>query len=248
MVPQKMRLYKRLLNSENRILKAILVKSDTIGVGWLAEAEAHMRAAFPEGVPKQTNAWQRLLHQWEAIQKQSDREELMYSSQRHQNLAHYSPYAEQNNSGQGTNPVLHHHSYGIKSSITISRLLCGGQGLNAGDPQRPTEVCMRKVCRYCLSLGQPKSETLWHFLHECPLTATARQSREAKLCWSQPDNIPKLHLTIWTRKQVRTIRNTIQKMWQLRQAFNAALSENDSSSSHRPQSAAPSQQCNTGGG
>ena len=229
-----MRLYKRLLNSENRILKAILVKSDTIGVGWLAEAEAHMRAAFPEGVPKQTNAWQRLLHQWEAIQKQSDREELMYSSQRHQNLAHYSPYAEQNSSGQGTNPVLHHHSYGIKSSITISRLLCGGQGLNAGDPQRPTEVCMRKACRYCLSLGQPKSETLWHFLHECPLTATARQSREAKLCWAQPDNIPKLHLTVWTRKQVRTIRNTIQKMWQLRQAFNAALTRNDSSSAHRP--------------
>ena len=236
MVPQKMRLYKRLLNSENRILKAILVKSDTIGVGWLAEAEAHMRAAFPEGVPKQTNAWQRLLHQWEAIQKQSDREELMYSSQRHQNLAHYSPYAEQNSSGQGTNPVLHHHSYGIKSSITISRLLCGGQGLNAGDPQRPTEVCMRKACRYCLSLGQPKSETLWHFLHECPLTATARQSREAKLCWAQPDNIPKLHLTVWTRKQVRTIRNTIQKMWQLRQAFNAALTRNDSSSAHRPPS------------
>ena len=236
MVPQKMRLYKRLLNSENRILKAILVKSDTIGVGWLAEAEAHMRAAFPEGVPKQTNAWQRLLHQWEAIQKQSDREELMYSSQRHQNLAHYSPYAEQNSSGQGTNPVLHHHSYGIKSSITISRLLCGGQGLNAGDPQRPTEVCMRKACRYCLSLGQPKSETLWHFLHECPLTATARQSREAKLCWAQPDNIPKLHLTVWTRKPVRTIRNTIQKMWQLRQAFNAALTRNDSSSAHRPPS------------
>ena len=245
MVSQKIRLYKRLLNSENTILKAILVKSETIRDGWLAEAAAQMRAAFPEGLPKQTNGWQRLLHQWEAVQKQSDREELLFNSERHKNLAHYSPHAEQHTGGQGTNPVIHHHTYTIKSSIIISRLLCGGQGLNAGDPQRPTEVCMRKACKYCLSLGQPKSETLRNFLNECPLTATARQSNEAKLCWSQPDNITKLHLTIWTKKQIRTIRDTIQKMWQLRQAFNAALSEKDSSNSHRPQLHIPSQQRNT---
>ena len=169
------------------------------------------------------------------MHKQSDREHLIYNSQRHQNLAHYSPQPVQLCGGQGINPEIHHHTYNNKTSITISRLLCGGQGLKAGDPQRPTEVCMRKACRYCLSQGQPKSETLWHFLHECPLTATARQNREAKLCWSQPDNIPKLHLTIWSRKQIRTIRATIQRMWQLRQAFNAAISDSDCSSSHRPQ-------------
>ena len=227
MVPQKMRLYKRLLDSDNKIVKAILAKSKTIGIGWLAEAEEHTRAAFPQGLPKHTSEWRQLSRQWEAMQKQSDRENLIYSSQRHQNLAHYSPHPVQNSSGQGINPEIHHLTYNNKPSITISRLLCGGQGLKAGDPQRPTEVCMRKACTYCLSQGQPKSETLWHFLHECPLTATARQNREAKLCWSQPDNIPKLHLTIWTRKQIRTIRATIQKMWQLRQAFNAALSDSN---------------------
>ncbi len=159
----------------------------------------------------------------------------IYNSKRHQNLAHYSPHSEPQSSGQSTNPVIHHHSYSVKSAIIISRLLCGGQGLNAGDPVRPTEVCMRKACRYCLCLGQPKSETLWHFLHECPLTATARQSNEAKQCWSQPENIAKLHLTIWSNKQIRTIRNTLKKMWQLRQAFNTALAERDSSSFHRLQ-------------
>ena len=159
--------------------------------------------------------------------------------------SNYSPHIEQQTSGQGTNPVIHHHSNSDKSAIIISRLLCGGQGLNAGDPQRLTEVCMRKACRYCLSLGQPKSETLWHFLHECPLTATVRQSNEAKHCWSQPENIAKLHLTIWSNKQIRTIRNTIKKMWQLRQAFNAALTGIDSSSSHRPQSHRSRQQRNT---
>ena len=239
-----MRLYKRLLNSENTILKAILVKSEFIRDGWLTEAATQMGAAFPEGLPRQADVWLRILHQWEAVQKQSDREELIYNSKRHQNLAHYSPHIEQQTSGQGTNPVIHHHSNIDKSAIIISRLLCGGQGLNAGDSQRLTEVCMRKACKYCLSLGQPKSETLWHFLHECPLTATARQSNEAKHCWSQPENIAKLHLTIWSNKQIRTIRNTIKKMWQLRQAFNAALAGMDSSSSHRPQSHRPRQQRN----
>ena len=159
--------------------------------------------------------------------------------------SNYSPHIEQQTSGQGTNPVIHHHSNSDKSAIIISRLLCGGQGLNAGDPQRLTEVCMRNACRYCLSLGQPKSETLWHFLHECPLTATVRQSNEAKHCWSQPENIAKLHRTIWSNKQIRTIRNTIKKMWQLRRAFNAALTGIDSSSSHRPQSHRSRQQRNT---
>ena len=152
---------------------------------------------------------------------------------RNQPQQHLFPHIEQQTSGQGTNPVIHHHSYSVKSAIIISRLLCGGQGLNAGDPLRPTEVCMRKACKYCLSLGQPKSETLWHFLHECPLTAKARQSKEAKQCWSQPENIAKLHLTIWSNKQIRTIRNTLKKMWQLGQAFNAALAGADSSSFHR---------------
>ncbi len=244
MVSQKMRLYKRLLTSENTILKAILAKSESIRDGWLSTAAIQMRTAFPAGLPTQAAEWLRLLHQWEAVQKQSDREELIYNSKRHQNLAHYSPHIEQQTSGQGTNPVIHHHSYSVKSAIIISRLLCGGQGLNAGDPLRPTEVCMRKACKYCLSLGQPKSETLWHFLHECPLTATARQSNEAKQCWSQPDNIAKLHLTIRSNKQIRTIRNTIKRMWQLRQAFKAALTGMDSSSSHRSQSHRPRRQGN----
>ena len=222
--PQKMRLYKRLLDSDNRIVKAILVRSRALEQGWLAETEEHIKAAFPQGLPKHSSEWRQHSRQWEAMQKQSDREHLIYNSQRHQNLAHYSPQPVQLCGGQGINPEIHHHTYNNKISITISRLLCGGQGLKAGDPQRPTEVCMRKACTYCLSQGQPKSETLWHFLHECPLTATARQSREAKLCWAQPDNIPKLHLTIWSRKQIRTIRTTIQKMWQARQAFNASIS------------------------
>ncbi len=124
--------------------------------------------------------------------------------------------------GHHINRELHHQTISNKASVTISRLLCGGQGLRAGDPQRPTEVCMRKACTYCLSQGRPTSETLWHFLHECPLTAAARQSNAAKLCWAQPINITKLHTTTWSKKQLRTIRTTIQKMWQARQAFNTS--------------------------
>ena len=162
------------------------------------------------------------------MQKQSDREHLIYHSKRHHNLANYHPKPTQtsdfSHDGQRINRELHHQSINNKTSVTISRLLCGGQGLRAGDPQRPTEVCMRKACTYCLSQGRPASETLWHFLHECPLTAAARQGKEAKLCWAQPTNIPKLHTITWTKNQIRTIRTTILKMWQARQAFNTSHS------------------------
>ena len=230
MASQKIRLYKRLLSSENTILIAILAKSKTIPEGWLASAALQTSAAFPAGLPTQAAEWLRTLHQWETVQKQSDREELIYNSKRHQNLAHYSPHTAPQTNGQGTNPMIHHHSYSVKTAIIISRLLCGGQGLNAGDPVRSTEVCMRKACKFCLSLGQPKAETLWHFLHECPLTATARQSIEAKQCWSQPENIARLHLTIWSNKQIRIIRNTLSQMWHLRQSFNSTLAASNSNS------------------
>ena len=228
MASQKMRLYQRLLTTENTILKAILAKSRSIPDVWVSSTELQTNAAFPAGLPTQATKWLRMLHQWEAVQKQSDTEELIYNSKRHPNLAHYSPNTVPQANGQGTNQMIHHHSYSVKSAITISRLLCGGQGLNAGDPVRPSEVCMRKACKFCLSLGQPKAETLWHFLHECPLTATARQGKEAKQCWSQPENVAKLHLSIWSSKQIRTIRITLSRMWHLRQSFNSALAADNS--------------------
>ena len=123
MVKQKMRLYKRLLASENKIVQAILAKSKTIEYGWLAKAEEHMRAAFPQGLPKHNSEWRQHLKQWETMQKQSDRENLIYSSQRHQNLAHYSPNPVQDSSGQSINTEIHHLTYSNKPSIIISRLL-----------------------------------------------------------------------------------------------------------------------------
>ena len=218
-----MRLYQRLRTTENTIVKAILNKGRTIPDGWVSAAELHMSAAFPAGLPTQATEWLRKVHQWETVQKQSDTEELIYNSKRHPNLAHYAPNTEPQANGQGINHMIHHHSYSVEPAMTISRLLCGGQGLNAGDPVRPTEVCMRKACKFCLSMGQPKAETLWHFLHDCPLTATARQGEEAKQCWSQPENVARLHLSIWSSKQIRTIRKTLSRMWHLRQSFNAAL-------------------------
>ena len=41
--------------------------------------------------------------------------------------------------------------------------------------------------------------------------------------WTQPENIAKLHLAIWTSKEIRIIRKTLCRMWHLRQTFNAAL-------------------------
>ena len=223
MASQKMRLYQRLITTENTIVKAILNKGRTIPEGWVSTTELQVSAAFPEGLPTQASEWLRKVQQWESVQKQSDTEELIYNSKRHPNLAHYSLNTEPQASGQGINHMIHHHSYNVGPAMIISRLLCGGQGLNAGDPIRPTEVCMRKACRFCLSMGQPKAETLWHFLHECPLTATARQGKEERQCWTQPENIAKLHLAIWTSKEIRTIRKTLCRMWHLRQTFNAAL-------------------------
>ena len=67
--PQKMRLYKRLLDSDNRIVKAILDRSKALEQGWLAETEEHIKAAFPLGLPKQSSKWRQHSRQWEAMQK-----------------------------------------------------------------------------------------------------------------------------------------------------------------------------------
>ena len=223
---QKIRLYKRLVDSDNSIVKAIMSISRTMDQGWLTETEGYLSTVFLQGPPKRDSIWRQQARQWEAIQRQSDREHLTFHSKHHPNLANYHPKPTQTGvspqGGHHINRELHHQTISNKASVTISRLLCGGQGLRAGDPQRPTEVCMRKACTYCLSQGRPTSETLWHFLHECPLTAAARQSKAARVCWAQPTNITRLHTTTWSKKQLRTIRKTIQKMWQARQAFNTS--------------------------
>ena len=223
-----MRLYHRLLSSTNPIIAAILKAGRNLPEGWVTTAELQLSAAFPEGPPITPLEWQQHLQQWEIAQKQADAEELLYNSRRHPNLAHYSPYIAAQPSNPCINRMIHHHSINDANAITISRLLCGGQGLNAGDPIRPTEVCMRKACKFCLSLGQPRVETLWYFLHQCPLIAIARQSNEVKEIWGQPEKITQLHLSVWTSKQRRVIRSTMIRMWELRQTFNRDLAKTES--------------------
>ena len=225
MISLKMRLYLRLHTTANPIIKAILEVSRTIPEGWVAAAELQLSASFPAGLPTKATDWQQAFQIWEAAQMQSDTDELIYNSRRDPNLAHSFPRSAAQPHAQDINRMVHHHSINDVSAITISRLLCGGQGLNAGDPVRPSEVCMRKACKCCLSLGQPKAETLWHFLHDCPLTAMARQNKEAKECWAQPENVVKLHLSVWSHKQLRVIRSTLTRMWHLRQSFNADLAK-----------------------
>ena len=229
MTSLKMRLYYRLHISTDPIIASLLAVGRTLPEGWVTATELQLSASFPAGPPTTASEWQQQLQLWEAAQRQADIEELLYNSRRHPNLAQYSPNVAAQPSGLDINHMIHHHSINDVSAMTISRLLCGGQGLNAGDPARPSEVCMRKACKYCLSHGQPVSETLWHFLHECPLTASARQSAEARECWAQPENVVKLHLSVWSYKQLRVIRGTLTRMWQLRQTFNRKLAKAQSS-------------------
>ena len=137
----------------------------------------------------------------------------------HPNLAHYSPHLSEFPASLTVTPAIHDHSINDTLSRTVSRVLCGGQGLNGGDPVVVTEVNMRNACHFCVSFGRPVVETLWHFLHECPLTAMARQSTAAKACWERPAGISRLHLSVWSHKELKIKRRSILQMHCLRQSF-----------------------------
>ena len=217
----RLRLLARLEQTTNPLVASLLSISQALPTTWASSAEAHLSASLLlRARPDTAAAWTNHLKHWEHVKRQADAGDLIQRSQAHPNLAHYSPHQSEFPSSLTVNPVIHDHTINDAMSRTISRLMCGGQGLNGGDPTIPTEVSMRKACRFCLSYGRPTIESLTHFLHECPLTATARQTAAAKTCWERPADITRLHLSVWSHRELKTIRKTILQMYRLRQNFN----------------------------
>ena len=209
----RLRLLARLEQSNNLLVATLLAASRASATTWANIAEAHLMASLTMGArPASAAAWASHLKVWERAKRQADADDLIQRSRAHPNLALYSPHQSEFPTSITVNPVLHDHTINDSMSRTISRLLCGGQGLNGGDPTIPTEVDMRNACRFCLSYGHPTIESLKHFLHECPLTATARQTTAAKKCWERPADITRLHLSVWSHTELKTIRQTMSQV------------------------------------
>ena len=125
-------------------MASLLAIGRALPAGWVETTEHLLNTSLPTAAMPTTAAqWQQHLQYWDSTQRQVDVEELLHKCRHHPNLAHYYPSAAAQPGKYDINHMVHNHSINDEAAIIISRLLCGGQGLNAGDPVRPTEVCMR---------------------------------------------------------------------------------------------------------
>ena len=95
---------------------------------------------------------------------------------KHNCLAHYQPARWLCFNEAGVNQNIHNSEVDRYTAQTTARLLCGGQGLRAGDAKIKTKPTMENTCIYCLRRGARKAETLAHFLGTCPLHAHSRKA------------------------------------------------------------------------
>ena len=163
--------------------------------------------------------WKTCIQTFTSLYLSADVEELCSKCNSHPNLASYCPLASVIPNSIGPNRLLHFPGYPADHARRISRLLCGGQGLRAGDPLFPSAPSIRNVCIFCLQQGVKVPETLSHFLHACPLTEPIRRRPDAMLCWSSPEKIAKLHLAFWSMREVKIIRKSLLCMISRREQF-----------------------------
>ena len=200
----------RILACPNDIVLTVAAKSMDAERGWMAMEVAHARGLAPDGLPRDPAAWRSIIAAARNIDMEADTTRLAAMCELHPQLASYRP------AGLGLNKMLHDTAIEADDARTISRLLCGGQGLRGNDPRIDTPATSRTACLACLVAGRKEKETLQHFLFECPATEHIRSNAAVSACWRDSEAIMLLHRDLWTFSQLRVIRRAMLDMWKAR--------------------------------
>ena len=131
----------------------------------------------------------------------------------HSRLRHYNP-AALTAAGKGPKHTLYGKAVGIKEAAIVGRLLCGGQGLRAGDASARTTPTTHNCCIACLREGRIVADTFSHFVGDCRATATGKGTAAIRSVLGRPVRDLCCHSHgMWTWNELRTIRRFLCSAW-----------------------------------
>ena len=103
-----------------------------------------------------------------------------------------------------------------KASVIFRRLFAGGQGLRGGDRLRCLQPTLGNCCLFCLKHSKRNSETLHHFLLDCPLPSDALSAVRADVesCMDNSSRLAALPIA-----RLRRVQDALLRAWELRKAW-----------------------------
>jgi hypothetical protein len=213
----RLRLLRRILLSDNMLVISVASASSTLPGSMVSQSVDVVRSCRAQGLPTTNGEWSSFLDSWMADARQCDGEELWNACLHHNNLASFRPGPWLMEGSLSINRFLHDHAIDRETAHIISRLFCGGQGLRGGDPRSVSAPSRRTACFHCLLHGRRVKETLYHFMHVCPLYTRVRQQPRVAVFWAKsPDAVTLLHRDQWNFRGINLIIRTVKDMWDIR--------------------------------
>ena len=117
------------------------------------------------------------------------------------------------------NKFLHDKAVDPEAATTVARLLAGGQGLRGGDPVSTPTPSQTNCCLHCLMSGRRITETLSHFLFDCPAYSNLRRKSPLSTELATHDtSLFHYHRNVWSWAQLRALRSLLCQMVAKRRA------------------------------
>jgi len=170
---QRAGLLGRLANRESTLIRELLAAAAGREGSWVRRAAEDFMPWSGGTLPASSKEWNSRIKRWKRDWTDAEAERIEEEIREHKNLASYQLWGRAE--GERVNGQLYNNDMDERVSRDLGRLLVGGQGLQAGDPQSEPRQTRDNVCLACLREGRVETETLRHVILRCGAYAEARE-------------------------------------------------------------------------
>jgi hypothetical protein len=210
---ERVRLMGRLLRSSCECTQNFVEVGTTREGSWTSLTLSRVHAWSPNGVPRSPGEWRKVIGRWSTDAAVQAKDAAWRECQGHPRLRHYNP-AVLKAVGKGPNHTIYDKAIRPEEARIVGRILCGGQGLRAGDAAARTTPTCHNCCIACLREGRIVADTLTHFVGDCRATAAGRDTASMRTVIGRTVRDLCCHSrSTWTWSELRTIRRYLSNGW-----------------------------------
>ena len=210
-------LWGRMMYDDGNLMQHIFALARTVEGTWAQQVTIDLRNVFALNQPPDPTTFWTDLKRYRHTCIELGWREVVDGCTGHTRLTHFPlQLAERSVSMRGISDLFTCAGVPLDCSIVVMRLFCGGQGLRAGDSCAELPPSRYNCCLFCLKHGSLESDTLRHFLYDCPLSTAADPPSADDLT----DVL--LHPEAWlmaTASRQRAVMRLISRKWQHRRAW-----------------------------
>ncbi|CAE7356653.1 unnamed protein product [Symbiodinium sp. CCMP2592] len=173
-------LWGRMMYDDGNLMQQIFALARTVEGTWAHQVSVDIQNVFALNQPSDPTTFWGDLKRYRQTCMELGWREVVDGCTGHSRLTHFPvQLAERSDSKTGISDLFTCIGLSLDCSIVVLRLFCGGQGLRAGDTCDDSPTSRGNCCLFCLKHGSLASDTLRHFLCDCPLsTVTDSESTD----------------------------------------------------------------------